>query len=317
MSLNGQKMKNLADKFAASEANQCISWIFKTLETRSLGGKHFQQAHKALETLLDTPKEHLINRILVANIDPSTSLKERNILASMMYFSAFSNKLGMAVPVAEIYQITAYGAMAQSRSLPVRLKYGHIENRFRERENRELNYQSGNMMFNIAFGLMLVQASQHKILSGKQETVPILIPHKDGLFVGKVEAVEHPLNHELIPEKSYCIMHHDKTLHNMTGAHWVPQFETRIYTYVDKSLFSPAQQTMHEILLKYMEDTSLIDGIDNNVRAYLSAKPNGVFGYDEGKIFHALSHLKRDIENPLLLKACSTRGLEKPATPIP
>ncbi len=313
MSLNLQRFKKAAERSANSEAHQSLGRIYKTLETRTLGDKHFRQILAALETILDEPGQHLVKKELVDGSDTSLCLRDRSIMAWNIYLSAFANKLNMVVPVTTIYQFNSHSAIVHCRSLPVRLKYGHIENRYEERLGRKVCYQSGNTMFNIAFGLMLAKAAEEKILSGEQDTVPVLIPHNDGLFVGKVEPVENPWNHGLIHDRSYYIMHDDKTLWNVIGGHWIPQCETRFYTFIDKSLFTPVQRQMHDVLMKYMEDPDLITGMDHTIKDYMSAKKDGVFMCDDRKINHVINQLRADIENPMMLEACSTRSVHKPS----
>ena len=308
MALTTQKLDRLAKDFRSSAEHNVLCRLQDTLEKRKLGHRHLDDAFHVLKKIHEQNYDLAFYRYLQDTKDRARNVKERLVYSSIILMGAITDSTKYFVPISCMERYAHDEIIIITRSLPIRLKYSHLQDRYGQRTGKPLAYNSENIFNVLVFGTTLLRAYEHYFQGDKQKPRTILIPDENGFFIGKVELVSDSMDHALIPKFTAAICNSTGTSVNFTNiGTWIPQHEARLFTYVDKNLFTSTQHELYERLIKFYNDERLYEGMRADLTAYRVGDHGNLYTLYPEKAQVAISTLQKEIFTPLWFAAATTK----------
>ena len=314
MSITGQKIASLVGKSSDVEKRDGIGLdaILETLQRRPLGCKHLDQAYTCLQRKMEFARPLAVRESVTDNKNTVVRLHDRAVIASALHLAVAKNDYRFYTPVSILHSFTSDCAKILVRCLPVKISYGHIDQRARQRTGETMQYATREMADSIELALSLARSCEDFSIRNGRQRMSILVPHAQGLFVGKMERVQSPGFYDFQTESSILVSHSQGICTNLAGAEWQPNFEMHLSTFIDPGLFTSAQHALYQKFQEILRDTGVKRGLMEAMLAYGVGNCSQFGRFRMDLIEKAWSRLDEIVRSPLWAQAGNRQGERLP-----
>lgn len=177
------------------------------------------------------------------------------------------------VPAVSTTYIAPDAVLHTSRGLPIHFSSQRIEDNFEQGGLGRLDYGDGDFINSLAAGLVIARHMGIRLDVEKKASLPVAVPHLDGLFLGSAFACDPKLylaqsfTTATKASGKFKYEYNDRT--TMDAPMWTPRAYLNLHTFVpEKDFVSSAQADLHGT---FMDDVFYARGAEKNFSAFLNA----------------------------------------------
>lgn len=274
----GRQIAKAMKAFNTSGIDQ-FRLVGRTLLHRPFGQKHFETATAAIKTLQDAAIVKMSCRFIDDSMRP---IEKRFLTLDMLSITtafpshAKQETFNHYVPVSTNVSMARELFVFTQRPMPVIISSHHTEVRFFERHADVLDYADPAFQDSMAYGLYMARNIIDPIINAEDATrVPVVIPHKAGLFLGYAEIHEPSIfrlrtimSSRTCPETGKPFFE-DTSVSDLETI-WTPWCNTHIRTFISRKEFKPDQQRLHSLMISALTQPEAQALINTTSQRYIT-----------------------------------------------